>query len=169
MLKVEWMSSGNAGPDHSFNRIPPSDGPDGPSQTLRISWPTSVSKTIKCRLRKHKNTRLFTFTSTDLFIYKKASFYSSILLWSITINVEQEIPQITASHCDITHVHLNYLIVFPVSASIVQVQWRLLSYGAGYPGDRIRPDTAPVMWPPHSATRTGSKKMRVEKSAHLMP
>lgn len=47
----------------------------------------------------------------------------------------------------------NYLIVLPVSASIVQVQWRLLSYGAGYPGDNMRPDTAPAMWPPHSATR----------------
>lgn len=55
MLKVEWMSSGRAGPDHSFNRIPPSDGPDGPSQTLRISWPTSVSKTMKWRLRKQKS------------------------------------------------------------------------------------------------------------------
>lgn len=52
----------------------------------------------------------------------------------------------------------NYLIVLPVSASIIQVQWRLLSYGAGYPGDRIRPDTAPVMWPPHSATRTWDKR-----------
>lgn len=56
MLKVEWISSGKAGPDHSFNRIPPSEDPDGPSQTLRISWPTSVSKTIKWRLRKEKKT-----------------------------------------------------------------------------------------------------------------
>lgn len=51
----------------------------------------------------------------------------------------------------------NYLIVLPISASMVQVQWRLFSYGAGYPGDRIRPDTAPVMWPPHSAINTGDK------------
>lgn len=55
----------------------------------------------------------------------------------------------------------NYLIVLPVSASIIQVQWRLLSYGAGYPGDRIRPDTAPVVCPPHSATRRRDKKVYV--------
>lgn len=52
MLNVEWISSGKAWPDHSFKRIPPSDGPDGPSQTLRMSWPTSVSKTMKWRLKK---------------------------------------------------------------------------------------------------------------------
>lgn len=51
MLNVEWISSGKAWPDHSFKRIPPSDGPDGPSQTLRMSWPTSVSKTMKWRLK----------------------------------------------------------------------------------------------------------------------
>lgn len=55
MLKVEWISSGRAGPDHSLSRIPPSDGPDGPSQTLKMSWPTSVSKTMKWRLREHKS------------------------------------------------------------------------------------------------------------------
>lgn len=60
-----------------------------------------------------------------------------------------------------------YLIVLPVSASIVQVQWRLLSYGAGYPGDSIRPDTAPVMWPPHSAARTQDRQTSFTHSAPL--
>lgn len=87
MLNVEWISSGKAWPDHSFKRIPPSDGPDGPSQTLRMSWPTSVSKTMKWRLKKgglgihHKDQR--NTSKNDLNSLSKTGSHS--LMFAVTM------------------------------------------------------------------------------------
>lgn len=141
MLNVEWISSGKAWPDHSFKRIPPSDGPEGPSQTLRMSWPTSVSKTMKWRLEKDG----LEINNKDQRNNSKNSINSILQTGSHSLMFAVTMPN---------RLCCNYLIVLPVSASIIHVQWRLLSYGAGYPGDRILPDTAPVMWPPHSAAET---------------
>lgn len=47
-LKVLWMSSGSAEPLHSFSRMALSAGP---SHTRRMSWASSVSNTMKCRLQ----------------------------------------------------------------------------------------------------------------------
>lgn len=44
--------------------------------------------------------------------------------------------------------------MFPGSTSIIHMQRRLLSYGKGYPGDRILPDDSPLKRPPHSAGDT---------------
>ena len=46
--KVLWMSSGSAEPLHSFSRMALSTGP---SHTFRMSWASSVSNTMKCRLQ----------------------------------------------------------------------------------------------------------------------
>lgn len=48
-LKVLWISSGRAEPLHSFRSMLLSIGP---SHTFKMSWATSVSKTIKCRLQR---------------------------------------------------------------------------------------------------------------------
>lgn len=46
------------------------------------------------------------------------------------------------------------LMVLPGGASMVHTQCRLCSYGAGYPGDRIRPEGSFLMLPPHSAEKS---------------
>lgn len=50
--------------------------------------------------------------------------------------------------------NFSYLTMLPELTSIVQVHLRLLSYGKGYPGERIRPVDSPLKLPPHSAACT---------------
>lgn len=56
--------------------------------------------------------------------------------------------------------YFSDLIVLPGAASMVHTQCRLCSYGAGYPGDRIRPEGSSLIVPPHSAKRRTESKMR---------
>lgn len=54
-LKVLWISSGSAEPLHSLRSMLLSIGP---SHTFKMSWATSVSKTIKCRLQRESRSTI---------------------------------------------------------------------------------------------------------------
>lgn len=93
----------------------------GPSQTRSMSWLASVSNARNWRLQK-------TEVKTNTRYWKQYSGWDCLFA-----------------------VVLCYLTMFPESTSMVQVHRRLLSYGNGYPGERILPEDSPLKRPPHSA------------------
>lgn len=68
-LKVLWISSGRAEPLHSLRSMLLSTGP---SHTFKMSWATSVSKTIKCRLQRKSRSTVHYLLNTVAWISKQS-------------------------------------------------------------------------------------------------